>query len=903
MKARNTRTRLRAVAGGAVLLWSILAGAATGQTTSAAHPTVPRAAAATSSGLGIDSRSERPALDAQAVGAVAHQLGVSAEEAARLKGAMNQNGGNLSSDQLEELCVRLGAKGLGGESADAIIHSLGISEEQIAQVKSCLAQAVITPSSAVPASPSQGRTPQEHQPSSIEKEYLATNSGEPILQFGYSLFSGPVSTFAPVNDVPVSDDYAMGPGDELKILFWGRINRTLSVPVQRDGTALVDQLGPLQVGGLTFAQAKRLIENKATQITGVQVQATLGKLRTIQVFVMGEVEQPGAYTISALAHVSNALVAAGGIRKIGSLRRIQLRRRSQPPQAFDLYDLLLRGDATADQQLRTNDVVFVPVIGAVVAVAGDVKRPGIYELSAASEGLDRALQLTGGISAFGYLRRIKISRVQNHERRIIVDANLSELRPERLEVRDGDLVRVFPVLTDEDNAVACEGNVRRPGQYQWRTSMRVADLVKEAEGVARRTYFQYALVRRIAEPEGNVTFLPVDLGAALNDDSSHANVLLRPRDTLTIYSNDEIRDLPVVRIVGEVRKPGEYQLAQGMKASDLIYLGGGLKYEAYQVQAELARTEVIDGQSTRRTNIDLDLRKVLGEGGSEDIALVRNDEIFVRRAPGWHLPWIVNVDGEVLRPGPYAISGGERLSSLLERCGEILPEAYPQGAVLLRKSIREVERKRLDESRIRLQRDFANAQMRALSVAGDKASANANDVSYLQRLLEETQNQQPQGRLVIHLRSAQQLARTEDDVMLEEGDALTVPRRPASVSVLGQVSNVTALVFRPSLTVQDYLDRAGGTTEGADTSRVVVVKVDGSVFTADGWRNQNEGRLFPALPVFSGGLMTAHLEPGDTVYVPERLALTNNIQLVKDVATIIGQSISALSVIALLAFK
>ena len=613
----------------------------------------------------------------------------------------------------------------------------------------------------------------------------------------------------------------IGPGDELKALIWGRVNDKLDLTVQRDGSVLIPEIGPLQVAGLTFEQAKKLIELRGEQITGVQVDVTMGRLRTIPVFVMGEVQQPGAYTISALAHVSNVLAASGGITKVGTLRRIELRRDNQVVKVIDLYGMLLYGDTSQDLQLEPNDVIFVPVIGNVTAVAGDVKRPGIYELARSSEGLDALLRLAGGISAFGYAQRVQVERVADHAQRIALDVDLNQLKGTHFTITDGDLVKVYPVLPEQKDVVVVHGNVNRPGNYQWYAGMRVGDLLRQSEGVASGTFFRYALIRRLAGPDKAVRLVPVDLGAAIGENGSDADVELQSQDSLTVFSESEIKDLPTVQIFGEVRNPGFYVLDRAMRVSDLVYLAGGLKDDAYTTRAELARTQVINGSNTSHSYVDINLHAALDGTELDNPVLAPNDQLFVRRATDWHLPWVVQVKGQVVRPGPYSIHEGERLASLLERCGGMLPDAYPPGAIFLRQSVKEIEQKRLNEARQQLQEAIARYQLMPAALEDDKSSnVDPHALEMLQQVLDQTESQQAQGRLVIRMQPIGDLVNSEDNVVLEDQDEIVIPRRPSSVNVLGRVYSPNAIVYDPSLKVRDYLERAGGPAEGADTDHI-----------------------------------------------------------------------------------
>ncbi|MGH7924745.1 MAG: SLBB domain-containing protein [Candidatus Binatus sp.] len=864
-------------------------------------------------------------MNKQSMSAVIQQLGISPDELGSLKNEMASGG--LSPDDMQELCLHFAAKQLNANDVAGIAKSLGLTftDQQLGQLRSCTGLAGQGGSDET-ASPGQqmGMTPPQpganaipNQPaSSVEAQFRGLDSAvapaapstRNLQQFGYSLFASRVSTFAPVANVPVSDDYVIGPGDQLKMLMWGRINNNLNLAVGRDGSVSIPEIGPLQVAGLTFAQTKKLIEDHAGQITGVKVDVTMGKLKTIQVFVVGEVEQPGAYTVSALSHVSNALSAAGGITKIGSLRKVELRRGNQLVRTIDLYSLLLAGNEQGDEQLQPGDVIFVPVIGPVVGMIGDVKRPAIYELGKSGEPLSSVIKLGGGIGAFGYSQRVQVERVDAHQKRVALDIDLNDLRSQRFDIRDGDLIKIYPVLPTQHDIVTVRGSVNRPGKFEWHQGMRVADLVELAEGTAPHTFFKYALIRRKEGKAKTVRLVPVDLAQALSDSvGAPQNVALEQEDELTVFSESQMKYLPMVQVFGEVRNPGYYVMSEGMRVSDLLYLAGGLKDDAYQQSAEIARTQVVNGSHTSHTFMDVDLRSALSGSDEHNPELVANDQVFVRRASDWHLPWVVMVKGMVARPGPYTIHDGERIASVLERSGGLLPEAYLPATVLIRQSIKELQQKRLDEARERLQQSIVRIQMNpgtmnqlAQTQGSQNPATSPQTLNALERVLTETEGQQAQGRLVIHMHPLNELANSPDNVVLVDQDQVTIPRRPDAVNVLGQVYSPNAIVYRPGLTTRDYLNQAGGPNEGADPDHIMVIKADGSVMTDEGIKASKESSMFPLLPVISGGLMSARLDPGDTVYVPEKLIYENKMQETATVTQIIANAASSLAVIGIL---
>ncbi len=822
----------------------------------------------------------------------------------------------LNGTQFEQACANVAAKHLTSRDVQSIGASLGLSADQVAQLQECAertdaaggpggATSTRAPAGAVPKpGVSASSTSLSQPPSLIEDRFhqletpyklLTGPRTNSLIQFGYSLFSSPVSTFAPVANVPVSNDYILGPGDGLNVLLWGRVNRTLNLQVQRDGTVLIPEIGPMEVAGLTFEQAKKLIESRAGQITGVHVDVTMGQIRSIEVFVLGQVNHPGLYLVSALSHVSNALVAAGGVSKVGSLRNIELRRGNRAFQLIDLYTVLLHGNTSADVRLETRDVIFVPTIGPVVGVVGDVKSPAIYEVKG-PESLSSVLRMAGGVTAFGYGQRIQVERVNNHTRRVALDLNLQKARAVGFTLKDGDLIKVFTVLPRVQDVVRLNGNVNQPGSYQWYAGMHVSDLIREGQGVADHTFFHYALLRRAEGPERKVHFIPVNLGDALRSDA-RADIVLERDDSLTVYSDHELQEVPTVTVRGAVRKPGSYPLTDAMKVSDLIYEAGGLKDGAYRQHAEVARTQVVNGSRASFTYISVDLQSALAQGPG-DLPLIRGDELFVQQASNWRNPWEVSLEGEVARPGPYVIREGERLASVLERAGGLRADAYLPAAIIIRQSVRKTEQERLDDSRRRLETQAARLSLMPTRAGTNPASQES--LQMIQRLLADAQAQQAVGRLVLHLASLKDLPRSHDNLVLQDGDRVIVPKQPASVAVLGEVYNPSAIIYEPGRTARDYLARAGGPTEWADEDHIYVIKANGEIITDESIRNSGRGALFPLLSAMSGGLMDVRLERGDTIYVPEQLVYVDKLQMTGAVTQIIANTATSLAVLGLL---
>jgi protein involved in polysaccharide export with SLBB domain len=530
-----------------------------------------------------------------------------------------------------------------------------------------------------------------------------------------------------------------------------------------------------------------------------------------------------------------------------------------------------------------------------------VKNPAIYELSGETN-LNAALKLAGGVSAFGYAQRVQVERIDNHQRRVALDVELGSIGRSRVDVRDGDLVKVFPVLPQKQDVVVLKGNVNRPGTYEWRQGMRVSDLIREGEGISDHAYLDYATIRRRIPPTERVEYKPVDLGAALQSNSSTIDVALMPRDELTIFSDNDLGDVPTVTVRGAVRKPGTYPLSQGMRVSDLIYEAGGLKAEAYQRKGTLARTEIVDGGVARHSYLDVDIASALEQGNGDNVKLDRFDELFIQEASNWHKPWEVQLHGQVQRPGPYVIREGERLWELIHDSGGLRPDAYLPAIVFERESVRVMQRARLDESRQRLKQDLMMISlMPQPSSSGGASGDKAAVLATVDKILHESENENPPGRVVLNVSSLETLRGTPSDLVLQGNDMIVVPRKPSSINVLGEVYSPTALIYDPTMKVRDYLQRAGGVAETGDDGHIFVVKANGSLMTSESYEQDRKSTIFPALPLISGGLTEAYLQPGDTIFVPQKVIFMTPLQYAKDVSTVVANSIQGLAIVGLLA--
>src|SRR3990172_110135 len=444
--------------------------------------------------------------------------------------------------------------------------------------------------------------------------------------------------------IPVEPDYIIKTGDKINILLLGKANAQYSLTVGSDGTILFPNVGPLYVEGMTFEEVKKFLAKQAKNIVGAEINVTMGMLRSIQVFVLGEVKKPGAYTVSAMSTLTNALMASGGPTQIGTLRKVELKRNNNKTIAImDFYDLLLKGDKSKDMRLQNGDVVFVPTAGPLVGVAGNVKRPAIYELKGETD-LAGILELAGGIIPTAYTQQIQVERVEKNQRRIVVDLNTIERDiAKTFKLQDADLVKVFSIVDKDTNVVYLHGNVKRPGKYELKKGMRLKNLIKDESELLQETYFEYGLIKRLVPPSFEVKLIPFSLGSLLFKSSQEDNIELTPRDSIYIFSKWLFKDKPSASIEGEVRKKGSFELGDNFSVKDLVLLAGDLTKEAYLKKAEIVRVN----KKREYQTIYFNLVKAMAGDKSENLILQDEDKVIIHSM--WEEKWkeIVTIVGEV----------------------------------------------------------------------------------------------------------------------------------------------------------------------------------------------------------------------------------------------------------------
>ncbi|MGH8178069.1 MAG: SLBB domain-containing protein [Steroidobacter sp.] len=694
---------------------------------------------------------------------------------------------------------------------------------------------------------------------------------EALKPFGYDLFDDVPTTFAPATDIPVPSDYRVGPGDNITVELFGKKTGRYQLVVDRNGSLTLPEFGPIQVTGLSFDEVRSEIEQRVSdQMIGVRASVTMGQLRSIRIFVVGDVVRAGTYTVSGLSTITNALFASGGVSTIGSLRSIELKRGRQTVAKLDLYDLLLEGDTSQDHQLQQGDAIFVPAIGSTAGIAGQVRRPAIYEFRSGTTVGD-LVELSGGLKPEADPRLARLERIDVNRERTVLSLDLSSSADRSRKLLAGDLLTV-PKVLDDTRGVTLEGHVHRAGAYAWRQGMRLTDLLGSLQTFRLNADQRYVLIRREHAQGRRVEIISADATRAFQSTGSAADPLLQSRDRIIVFNRQsdrgsalaeilqemrlQTRDnspMPVVSIGGRVRAPGEYPLEQNMTAADLIRAGGGLDDAAYAATAELTRYEVVNGESRKTEVIELDLAGAAAGASGADVALRAYDVLVVKETPDWREQESIVLSGEVRFPGTYPIRYGETLSSVVKRAGGLTEAAFPDGSVFMRHELVEQERKQVETLANRLQSDLALVALQNMQTQNENT---AETLAAGQSLLTQLRGAKPTGRLVIDLERALASTGSEDDIGLRGGDQLVIPRLKPYVTVIGEVQNGTSHVWKRELARDDYVQLSGGTTQRADDKRIYVVRADGSVVSSSKG-NRWFGR---------GG--NVELEPGDTIVVP-----------------------------------
>lgn len=672
-------------------------------------------------------------------------------------------------------------------------------------------------------------------------------NGAELKPFGFEIFQSAEASFAPIPETPVPETYLLGPGDQLLVNLWGRADEEFNLAVDREGKIFIPKVGEMVVWGMTVPQFETKLKARLAKIySNFHVSVMLGKLRSVKIFVLGEVKRPGGYTLSSLSTFFSALYAAGGPTERGSMRKIKILRQNREVAELDLYDFLLKGHIASDQKLETGDVVYVPVSGPQAKIKGEVRRPAVYELKG-SEKIWDLIALSGGLLPTAYLKQVVLDRLQKNDQRELVNLDLSDSSGETggFPLRDGDEISVPSKYQFRPNVVWVAGKVKHPGGFERREGMRVKELLNDGEQLEPDAYLPRADIFR-TNPDGKRELVSFSVEKLLSGDTA-ANLLLNDRDSVVLYGIYEVERKKFVSIEGEVKRPGRYELFENMRLSDLVFRAGNLNKNAYLLKAELAR--VNPGKPSDVFYVPLD--SVLSAPGLEaDPPLAEDDKIFIREFPDWREHRVVQISGEVFFPGKYALRHeNETLYELIQRAGGLTPRAFIPGISLTRQAIAQIlERQNLPAL-------IANTQLLERDTLGNVEAPPTVpvDTDKISRIIfEPVELFKSKGK--------------RGNLGLRDGDKVFVPDFPSGVQVLGAVASVGTIGYERGKSVGHYIKKAGGFTPNADKKETRLVKASGRVI--------------------AGGVGGKKVEPGDAIIVPLKIEQKKHFS--RDLATTIS---------------
>lgn len=676
---------------------------------------------------------------------------------------------------------------------------------------------------------------------------IQITTGKTLPIFGQEMFEQAPSTFAPLDNVPVTTDYVLGPGDELLIRGWGQVDIDVTATVGRNGAIFIPKVGNLNVGGLRYQDVVPLVKSAVGRIyKNFDLTVSMGQLRAIQIFVVGQAKRPGTYTVSALSTLVNALLASGGPAPGGSMRAIQLKRNGKVVTTFDLYDLIVAGDKQNDARLLPGDVVYIPPVGMQVAIYGSVNRPSVYEAKAGSS-LQDLLGWSGGLSTTAAGQQVTVERIAERQARKVASFKLDGSEA-NAKLADGDVVSVYAVSPQLQNAITLRGNVAQPMRFPWKEGMRVRDVIPNRDALIVPDYWLN---------RGKQGF-SADWLNKPNGQSGNTNGV--------DFLSDADAELGVASA-----STGQSKLRTELERSNL------------EVNWDYAVVERLsDDLSTNLIPFNLGAAVLQGDP-THDLLLRPGDTITVFSkkdivASSEKQTRFVRLEGELANPGVYRVQAGETLRQLVNRVGGLSPNAYLFGAELNREATRKLQEIKLQELADRLEDELnrSASQRATAAVTAEAQSALKADLAAQQNLVAKLRKTPVTGRIVLELPTDARNWDQLPDLPLEDGDRFFVPARPGFVLVQGSVYAQNAYIYKDSKRLADYVAQAGGATRSADEADTFVIRADGSV------HNKRNSGLF-------SGMLGVEVMPGDTIVVPEDFNKISWMRELKDWSQIIYQ--------------
>ena len=769
---------------------------------------------------------------------------------------------------------------------------------------------------------------------------VAASVGRVLPIYGASLFTNVPSTFAPVDRIPVTTDYVIGPGDELLIRLWGQVTLDGHFTVDRSGSIYIPQVGSIRVAGVPFANLTDFLRSRVGRtFKNFDINVNIGQLRSIQIFVVGMAKRPGSYTVSSLSTLVNALFASGGPTPSGSMRNIQVKRGSQIITTFDMYDLLLRGDKTKDVPLVSGDVIYIPAAGPMVALAGSVDSSAIYELKDTSTIKD-AISLAGGLGTLAQDKQVRLERIAHGDSRTTQDVPLNAAGM-ATPLMDGDILEVTPIVDRFKNAVTLRGNVADPRRFAWFPGMRLSDVIPNKDALLTRDFWQKRNqlglpvldstpdVRRYApdapvaqvngrglEPTRSASMLnlpnaqdsdtnvygrnvPYNAGAngteqgstlegAQDSENSPANGDSTSGDTRTkrssILSGSSATTSNPSSATSTASSATVSSAVTG--AAQRFPAKNAVVLTAPEVDWAYAAIERLDPNDLTTHLVSFNLGRLVMDGdASQNLALQPGDVVTIFskadiRVPQSQQTKYVRLEGEFLASGIYSVAPGETLRQLVARAGGLTSNAYLYGSQFSRESTKVLQQQRLNEYAADLDRRIRLAEANSANNVLNPQD-QISDLAALQNartVALRLRQLTASGRVVLNVKPASKTVDDIPDLALEDGDSFIVPQVPASIDVFGAVYTQSSFLYDSHRRAGDYIRQAGGGTRTADPKRSYIVRADGSIISRQFSSN-----------IFSGNFDSTRLYPGDAVIVPESVDRRPLLRNLVDIATIVGQ--------------
>lgn len=659
------------------------------------------------------------------------------------------------------------------------------------------------------------------------KQLLAQQAKDKHRVFGRDIFNNKELSFEPNMNIATPQNYRLGPGDAVIIDIYGASQKTIQSTVSPDGEVTIEGYGPVNVSGLTVAQANARLRNTlGSRYRSSRVKLTVGQTKTIMVNVMGEVKAPGTYTLSAFATVFHALYMAGGTNDLGTLRNIKVYRNNRLVTVVDIYDYILNGKLTGNVRLADNDVIVVGPYDCLVTITGKVKRPMIYEMKK-NESVNSLLKYSGGFAGDAYRKSVRVNRKTGREKSVY---NVEEFDFANFRIDDGDSVSVDSILPRYANTVEVKGAVFRPGMYNLGEQVNsVRSLIEHAEGLTEDAFTNRAVMHRM-KADRNLKVISVDLAGIMAGNTP--DIPLKENDVLFIPTRQDKTTERTLTIRGEVQYPGVYKYAENETVEDFVLQAGGLTDKASTVNVMVSR-RVSDAKATAPDSIIaqtyiLSLKDGFVIDGTPGFKLMPFDEVSIRKSPAYAEQQNVKIEGEVMFGGTYTLSRRNvRLSDLFQRAGGATEQAYIKGVRLMRKA-NEAEKARM-EAVLKMQREQQQKNLLQLAASSNNASAitqTAKEAKDADLLKFNVPEEYPVG---IDLEEALNNPGSDADIILREGDRLVVPQYNGTVKINGAVMYANTVAYEKGKSVSKYIAEAGGYASDAYKSKSYIIYMNGKV--------------------------------------------------------------------------